>query len=141
MKLDHIGIAVQDIEAALQAYRDALGLPVHDIVEVPAQQVRVAFLPAGDASVELVQPITDDSGIARFVREQGEGIHHLCLEVDDIEAALERLKAHGVRLIDKTPRAGAHGRVAFVHPKSMHGVLLELVEHDRVTAATGGKDV
>lgn len=131
MKLDHIGIAVRDIHEALNTYQNALGLPLRDIVEVADQKVTVAFLPAGETNLELVQPAGDEGGVARFLQERGEGIHHLCIEVDDIEAAMERLRAHGARLIDKTPRRGAHGRVAFVHPKSMHGVLLELVEHDR----------
>jgi len=128
-KIDHVGIVVRDIEQALEAYQVALGLPLQEIVEVPDQQVRVAFLPAGESNVELVQPTVEDSGVARFLAKHGEGIHHLCLEVEDIESTLERLKAHGVPLIDRRPRAGAHGRVAFVHPKGMHGVLLELVEH------------
>ena len=93
------------------------------------QQVRVAFLPLGESNIELVQPSTDDSGTARFIEKRGEGIHHICVQVDDIEAALAQLKANGVPLIDQEPRAGAHGRVAFVHPKGTHGVLLELVEH------------
>jgi methylmalonyl-CoA/ethylmalonyl-CoA epimerase len=128
-KIDHVGIVVHDIEQALEAYQAALGLPLQEIVEVPDQQVRVAFLPAGEGNVELVQPTAEDSGVTRYLKKHGEGIHHLCLEVDDIEATLERLKAHGVALIDRRPRPGAHGRVAFVHPKGMHGVLLELVEH------------
>jgi methylmalonyl-CoA epimerase len=129
MKIDHIGIAVRDIEQALQVYQVALGLPVKDVVDVPDQQVRVAFLPLGESNIELVQPSTDDSGTARFIEKRGEGIHHICVQVDDIEAALAQLKANGVPLIDQEPRAGAHGRVAFVHPKGTHGVLLELVEH------------
>ncbi|MDD3827923.1 MAG: methylmalonyl-CoA epimerase [Anaerolineae bacterium] len=129
MKIDHIGIAVRDIEQALQVYQVALGLPVQDVVDVPDQQVRVAFLPLGESNIELVQPSTDDSGTARFIEKRGEGIHHICVQVDDIEAALAQLKANGVPLIDQEPRAGAHGRVAFVHPKGTHGVLLELVEH------------
>ncbi len=129
MKIDHIGIAVRDIEQALQVYQVALGLPVQDVVDVPDQQVRVAFLPLGESNIELVQPSTDDSGTARFIEKRGEGIHHICVQVDDIEAALVQLKANGVPLIDQEPRAGAHGRVAFVHPKGTHGVLLELVEH------------
>ena len=135
MKLDHIGIAVHDIQEALQVYQAALGLQLQEIVEVPDQKVEVAFLPVGETNLELVQPTADDTGIARFLESRGEGIHHICLEVDDIEAALERLKAHGVLLIDKAPRQGAHGRVAFVHPKGMHGVLLELVEHHTRTAS------
>jgi len=129
MKIDHIGIAVRDIEQALQVYQVALGLPVQDVVDVPDQQVRVAFLPLGESNIELVQPSADDSGTARFIEKRGEGVHHICVEVDDIEATLAQLKANGVPLIDQEPRAGAHGRVAFVHPKGTHGVLLELVEH------------
>ncbi len=129
MKIDHIGIAVRDIEQALQVYQVALGLPVKDVVDVPDQQVRVAFLPLGESNIELVQPTTGDSGTAKFIEKRGEGIHHICVQVDDIEAALAQLKANDVPLIDQEPRAGAHGRVAFVHPKGTHGVLLELVEH------------
>ena len=129
MKIDHIGIAVRDIEQALQVYQVALGLPVQDVVDVPDQQVRVAFLTLGESNIELVQPTTDDSGTAKFIEKRGEGIHHICVQVDDIKAALAQLKANGVPLIDQEPRAGAHGRVAFVHPKGTHGVLLELVEH------------
>jgi methylmalonyl-CoA epimerase len=133
VKLDHIGIAVRDIQEALKVYQEALGLRLEEILEVQDQKVEVAFLPVGETNLELVQPTADDTGIARFLESRGEGIHHICLEVDDVEAALERLRAHGVPLIDRAPRQGAHGRVAFVHPKGMHGVLLELVErHDHV---------
>jgi len=135
VKVDHIGIAVRDIQEALKVYQGALGLQLREIVEVPDQKVEVAFLPAGETSLELVRPTANDTGIAKFLESRGEGIHHICLEVDDIEAALARLKANGVPLIDRTPRQGAHGRVAFVHPKGMHGVLLELVEHQTGTAA------
>lgn len=128
-KIDHVGIVVRDIEQALEAYQLALGLPLQGVVDVPDQQVRVAFLPAGESSIELVQPVTNDSGVARFLEKHGEGFHHLCLEVEDIEATLEQLRAHGVPLIDRQPRPGAHGRIAFVHPKGMHGVLIELVQH------------
>lgn len=131
MKLDHIGIVVHDIQEALKGYETALGLPLQEVAEVPDQKVRVAFLPVGESNVELVQPLSDDTGIARFLAHRGEGIHHICLAVDDIEATLARLQAHGVQLIDLVPRQGAHGRVAFVHPKAMHGVLIELVEHNR----------
>jgi len=127
-KIDHIGIVVHDIEEARRVYEEALGLEVTHIQEVPEQQVRIAFLPVGESEVELVEPTTADSGVARFLEKRGEGIHHICFQVDDIEAALERLRAQGVILIDRRPRQGARGRVAFVHPKSMHGVLVELVE-------------
>ena len=130
MKLDHIGIVVRDIGAALEVYQAALGLPLRETVELADQQVQVAFLPIGDSNIELVQPTSDDSGVARYLAKRGEGIHHICVEVEDIEAALARLEAHNVDLIDQVPRQGAHGRVAFIHPKGAHGVLVELVEHD-----------
>jgi methylmalonyl-CoA/ethylmalonyl-CoA epimerase len=126
-KVDHIGIAVHDIEEARQPY-EALGLTVTHVKEVSDQQVKVAFLPVGDTEVELVQPTTADSGVARFLEKRGEGVHHLCFEVDDIEATLADLKEQGMRLIDQEPRQGAFGRVAFLHPRAAHGVLIELVE-------------
>jgi methylmalonyl-CoA epimerase len=131
MKVDHIGIVVRDIAAALQVYQEALGLPLQEMQDLPDQQVRVAFLPVGESNLELVQPTSGDSGVARYLANRGEGIHHICIEVEDIEGALARLQAHDVQLIDQEPRRGAHGKVAFVHPKGAHGVLLELVEHDR----------
>lgn len=127
-KIDHVGIVVHDIQEALKAYEAALGLPLKEIVAVPDQKVLVAFLPVGESNVELVQPLSDDTGIARFLTQRGEGIHHICFEVEDIEAVLAQLKEHQVQLINEVPRQGAHGRVAFVHPKAMHGVLVELVE-------------
>ena len=130
-KIDHIGIVVRDIQQALGFYESALGLSLSQVVEVPDQKVQVAFLPVGESNIELVQPLTDDTGTAKFLEKRGEGIHHICLEVEDIEAALARLKAHGAPLIDEAPRPGAHGRVAFIHPKGAHGVLIELVEHER----------
>ena len=130
MKIDHIGIVVRDIHKALKFYEAALGLPLDNVVEVPDQKVEVAFLPLGESNVELVQPTADDTGTAKFLAKRGEGIHHICIEVEDIEATLLRLKAHDVRLIDESPRQGAHGRVAFVHPKSAHGVLIELIEYE-----------
>ena len=131
MKLDHIGIVVEDIEAALAVYEAALGLPLENIVEVPEQQVRVAFLALGESNIELVQPTADDTGTARFLTRRGEGIHHICIEVEDIRATLARLKAHGVQLIDEEPRPGVHGKVAFIHPRGAHGVLVELLERNR----------
>lgn len=133
MKLDHIGIVVHDIAAALQVYQVALELPLREIVELADQQVKVAFLPIGESNIELVQPTSDDTGVARYLAKRGEGIHHICIEVEDVEAALAQLEAHDVELIDREPRQGAHGRVAFVHPKGAHGVLMELVEHDHAS--------
>jgi methylmalonyl-CoA epimerase len=130
-KIDHIAIVVHSIEEALKVYEGALGLEVTDIVEVPEQAVKVAFLPVGESEIELAEPITTDGGMAKFLEKQGEGLHHICLEVDDIKAALQDLATKGVQLIDEQPRQGAHGLVAFLHPKSTHGVLIELIEkHD-----------
>jgi methylmalonyl-CoA/ethylmalonyl-CoA epimerase len=128
MKIDHIGIVVRDIEQALDVYEAALELSLREVVDVPGDEVRVAFLPIGESNVELVQPTSDDTGTARFLKKHGEGVHHICIEVEDLDQTLGRLKACGVRLIDDVPRRGAHGRVAFVHPKGAHGVLVELVQ-------------
>lgn len=125
--LDHVGIAVADLAAALAFYRDALGLEVTAPEEVPTEQVRAVFVPVGESSLELLEATAPASAIARFVERRGPGIHHITLRVDDLDAALAALKARGVRLVDETPRPGAHGsRVAFVHPSSAGGVLLEL---------------
>jgi methylmalonyl-CoA/ethylmalonyl-CoA epimerase len=133
MKLDHIGIVVRDIAVALKVYQEALGLPLRETLELTDQQVKVAFLPAGESNIELVQPTSNDTGVARYLATRGEGVHHICIEVEDIEGALAQLEAHDVQLIDREPRQGAHGRVAFVHPKGAHGVLVELVEHDHLS--------
>jgi len=127
--LDHVGIAVGDLQQALAFYRDALGLEVEAPEEVASQRVRAHFIPTGDSAIELLEATADDSPIAKYVAKRGPGIHHLTLRVPDIRAALARLKEKGVRLIDETPREGAHGSlVAFVHPSSAHGVLVELKE-------------
>ncbi|HZB24492.1 MAG TPA: methylmalonyl Co-A mutase-associated GTPase MeaB [Vicinamibacterales bacterium] len=125
--LDHVGIAVGNIDEALAFYRDALGLvPAHP-EDVPSQRVRAHFLPAGGAALELLEATSDDSPIAKYIGKRGPGLHHITLAVPDVAAALARLKAHGVRLIDDVPRPGAHGAlVAFIHPASAHGVLVEL---------------
>lgn len=129
MKLDHIGIAVTDINEALRFYSDALGLTCTHIEEVENQMVKIAFIPAGDVNLELVQATSSDSTIAKFIEKKGEGIQHIALKVDNIEKILKELGDKGVALIDKIPRVGAHNsKIAFLHPKSTHGVLLELVE-------------
>src|SRR3989441_9168256 len=125
--LDHVGIAVKDLGAALAFYRDALGLHVEVPEEVASQRVRAHFIPTGQSSLELLEATASDSAIAKYVDKRGPGLHHITLRVDDIRAALAQLKAKGVRLIDETPREGAHGSlVAFIHPSSAHGVLIEL---------------
>ena len=130
MQIDHIGIAVKSLADAVKVYQQAMGLDVSAYDQVDDQGVRVAMLPIGESRIELLEPIRPDSPIEKFMAKRGEGIHHIAVKVDNIEAALARLKESGARLIDSTPRIGAHNtRIAFVHPASTHGVLLELVEH------------
>jgi methylmalonyl-CoA/ethylmalonyl-CoA epimerase len=130
MKIDHIGIATHGIEESLGFWRDALGLEVKHTETVEEQGVRVAMLPAGEPRVELLEPTGPDTPVAKFLEKRGPGIHHVAVRVEDIRAALARLKAEGARLIDEEPRVGAGGcLVAFVHPAAAGGVLLELVEH------------
>ena len=125
--IDHVGIAVSDLQESLRFFHEALGLEVDAPEDVPSQRVRAHFLQAGEAAVELVEPTADDSPIAKYIAKRGPGLHHLALRVDDIVAALAELKGRGVRLIDETPRPGAHDSlVAFIHPASTHGVLVEL---------------
>ena len=126
-RLDHIGIAVKSLDAA-KIY-EALGLTIEHVEVVETQKVKTAFLSVGDSNLELLEPTSPDSTIAKFIEKRGEGIHHICLRVDDIEAHLERLKAQGYRLINEHPVPGAHGcRVAFLHPTAGNGVLIELSE-------------
>lgn len=128
-RINHIAIVVEEIDDALHFWRDALGLKVSHIVEVPDQDSVVAFLPIGNMEIELVKSTSEESGVARYLKKRGPGFHHICFEVDDIEASLESLKASGVRLINNEPIIGTSGkRVAFVHPESTHGVLVELYE-------------
>jgi methylmalonyl-CoA/ethylmalonyl-CoA epimerase len=127
-KINHVAIAVPDIEEALIFWRDALGLELQHIEDVPSQKAIVAFLPAGDSEVELVKPTADDTGVAKFLAEKGAGMHHLCLEVDDIEGMLESLKKKGIRLINENPLILPGRKMAFIHPKSANGVLVELYQ-------------
>ncbi|HZH89064.1 MAG TPA: methylmalonyl-CoA epimerase [Pyrinomonadaceae bacterium] len=130
MKIEHIGIATHKIDDALKFWRDALGLQVVETEEVAEQGVRVAMLPVGEPRVELLEPTSESSPVAKFLEKRGAGVHHIAVRVDDIRSALGRLKEQGVRLIDESPRVGAGGcLVAFVHPSASGGVLLELVEH------------
>jgi methylmalonyl-CoA epimerase len=130
VKIDHIGIAVKSLAEAAAIYENALGLKVNAYDQVDEQGVRVAMLNIGESRIELLEPTGPESPIEKFMTKRGEGIHHIAITVDDIEKALERLKAAGVRLVDNEPRRGAHNtRIAFVHPSTIHGVLLELVQH------------
>ena len=132
MKINHLGIATKGIDEALKFWQDALGLEYVHTEIVEDQKVRVAMLPIGESRIELLEPTSDDSPISKFLEKRGGGIHHIAVEVEDIAAALARLKAEGVRLIDEEPRTGAEDcLVAFVHPSSANGVLLELVQTKR----------
>ena len=126
-QLDHVGIAVTSVTEALKFYRETLGLEIEPPEDIPSQRVRAHFVAAGDATLELLEATAPDSPIAKYLEKRGPGLHHVALRVPDIVAALAELKARGVRLIDDTPRPGAHGSlVAFIHPSSTHGVLVEL---------------
>ena len=128
-KINHVAVVVDDMEKALSFWRDALGMELHELRDVPVEKSQVAFLPLAGSEVELVVPTTDDSGIAKYLSKRGPGMHHICLEVDDIVGMLAQLGAKGVRLINEEPRTGADGKkYAFVHPESTSGVLVELYE-------------
>ncbi len=128
-RINHIAIVVEDVDDALHFWRDALGLKVTHTEEIPDQDSVVSFLSVGNMDIELVKSTSEESGVALYLKKRGPGIHHICLEVDDIEASLESLKASGVRLINSEPVIGTGGkRIAFVHPESTHGVLVELSE-------------
>lgn len=127
--IHHIAFIVPELEPALKFWRDTLGLPLQSVEDVPAQDARIAFLPASGGEVELVQPITTNSGLAKSLQKRGPGIHHVCFEVDDLDAMIGLLKEKGIRLIGEEPSAGAGGRrMIFVHPASAGGVLVELYE-------------
>jgi methylmalonyl-CoA epimerase len=129
MRLDHIAIAVRSLNEALPFYTEALGLTCTGQEIIAEQGVRLAMLPVGEGRLELLEPLSENSPVGRFLARRGEGLHHICLQVDDIERALAHLRAQGVRLVDEEPRCGAGGRkIAFLHPASAHGVLIELVE-------------
>jgi len=132
MKLNHIGIAVRSIEEHLKLWRDIFGLRVEMTEEVPQQKVRVAMLDVGGVRVELLEPMADDSPITKFIEKRGEGLHHLSFEVDDVEQQIKELKKNDLRMIDDVPRQGAHGsKIAFIHPTSTGGVLIELSQRKK----------
>jgi len=131
--LDHVAIAVKDLDASIAFYRDVLGLELHNIEEVPGQKVKTAIFGRGMGRIELICPTSADTGVARFLDKRGEGLHHVCIEVEDIEAAMAELRKKGAPLIDEVPQPGAGGaRVAFVHPKGARGVLTELRQGPKV---------
>ena len=128
-RINHVAIVVEDLDAALRFWRDALGLPLSKTEENPGENVDIAFLPLGESEIELLQPTDPDSGIGKYLAKKGQGMHHLCVEVDDIQAVITRLVGQGVEMINEAPRVREEGtRYAFVHPKSAGGVLVELYE-------------
>jgi methylmalonyl-CoA epimerase len=131
-RVHHVALVVADLEQSLGFWRDMLGLPVELVLPIETDRVTIAFLPVGESKVELVMPTDDTTGVARFLAAKGEGFHHVCFEVANLSETLMRLEMDGIELIDSVPRKGAEGPVAFLHPRSCHGVLVELIE------ATGG---
>src|SRR5215211_3412220 len=128
-QINHVAVVVDDMEKALAFWRDALGMELHELRDVPAEKSQVAFLPLAGSEVELVQPTTDDSGIAKYLAKRGPGMHHLCLEVDDMDGMMAQLRSKGVRLINEEARLAADGKkYAFIHPESTSGVLVELYQ-------------
>lgn len=129
LRIDHTAIVVADIDEALQRYRRLWGLEPEIRTEVPDQRVEIAFLPVGDTQLELIRPLDADSGVARFLERHGESLHHIGIAVEDIRAELDDLAESGVELLDRQPRKGVHGLIAFIHPRGSGGVLIELVQN------------
>ena len=127
-KVHHVALIVASIDTALALWRDALGLDLETVMDIPSDKVRIAFLGVGESKVELVEPTDDTTGVARFLASKGEGFHHVCFEVPNLAETLLHLEIEGLELIDTAPRRGAEGPVAFIHPRSCHGVLVELIE-------------
>ncbi len=127
-RVHHVAVVVRDLETSLRLWRDTLGLPVELVLPIEHDRVTIAFLPVGESKIELVQPTDDTTGVARFLASRGEGFHHVCFEVGNISEALMRLEMDGIELIDSAARKGAEGPVAFLHPRSCQGVLVELIE-------------
>jgi methylmalonyl-CoA epimerase len=132
-RVDHVAIVVRDLDASLRFYRDTLGIAPSNVIDFPQEGVKIAFLPMGGpggSEIELLEPTGSETGVARFLEKRGEGLHHICLEVEDVAQALAELQGDGVPLLDEAPRPTAEGRGIFVHPKAASGVLLELVQRD-----------
>jgi methylmalonyl-CoA/ethylmalonyl-CoA epimerase len=127
-KIHHVALVVRSIDVALGFWRDLLGLELETVMDIAQDQVRIAFLVVGESKVELVEPTDETTGVARFLATKGEGFHHVCFEVGNLSETLLRLEIDGLELIDSAPRRGAEGPVAFIHPRSCHGVLVELIE-------------
>jgi methylmalonyl-CoA/ethylmalonyl-CoA epimerase len=136
-KVHHVGVVVRDMDEAMRFYRDTLGLHVHREATIQEQGVRAALLTLGDSEIELLQPVIEDTGVARYLEKKGEGLHHICFQVEDIERDLEALKRRGTEMIDLETRIGLAGRICFLHPSAMDGALVELCQPiDDAMAAT-----
>ena len=127
-RVHHVALIVRSIDDALGLWREGLHLELENVMDIPDDRVRIAFLGVGESKIELVEPMDDSTGVARFLESRGEGFHHVCFEVANLAETLLRLEIDGIELIDSTPRRGAEGPVAFLHPRSCHGVLVELIE-------------
>ena len=127
-RIHHVAVVVRELEPALRFWRDTLGLGLESVADIASDGVRIAFLPVGQSKVELVEPTDETTGVARYLEKHGEGVHHVCFEVENLAETLLRLEIDGIELIDTAPRRGAEGPVAFLHPRSCHGVLVELIE-------------
>lgn len=127
-RIHHVAVVVERMAPALEFWRDSLGLDLEVVEEMAHDRVRIAFMPVGESKIELVEPTDDTTGVARFLAKGGEGVHHVCFEVDNLAETLLRLEIDGIELVDTAPRKGAEGPVAFLHPRSCHGVLVELIE-------------
>lgn len=127
-KIHHVGIVVRNLEEAYLFYRDTLGLPVHKEATVEDQGVKAALLTIGNSEIELLEPINENGGVAKFLERRGEGLHHICFETDDVDAELEATKQKGIAVIDQKPRVGLAGMICFLHPKANHGVLIEYAQ-------------
>src|SRR6187549_824537 len=127
-RIHHVAVVVRSIDQSVRLYRDILGLELETVMDIPSDRVRIAFLAVGESKVELVEPTDDSTGVARFLESKGEGFHHVCFEVPNLAETLLRLEISGLELIDTSPRRGAEGPVAFIHPRACHGVLVELIE-------------
>lgn len=127
-KVHHVALVVRSVDDALPFWRDSLGLGLETVMDIPQDKVRIAFLGVGESKIELVEPTDDTTGVARFLESKGQGFHHVCFEVANLAETLIRLEIDGLELIDTAPRKGAEGPVAFIHPRSCHGVLVELIE-------------
>ncbi|TAK56839.1 MAG: methylmalonyl-CoA epimerase [Dehalococcoidia bacterium] len=138
-KVHHVGVVVRDMDEAMRFYRDTLGLHVHKEATIQEQGVRAALLTLGNSEIELLQPVVEDTGVARYLEKKGEGLHHICFQVDDVERDLDQLKRRGTEMIDLETRIGLAGRICFLHPSAMDGALVELCQpiDDAVAAGDG----